>query len=80
MLTFKNQKKVEKAIGEKSAERANEEQPDEQISHCLLCGQMGPAILYGHWICDHCQNVVQAEAVAQNRKIVKEGGGPPSGP
>ncbi len=45
-------------------------------SHCLLCGLAGPTLLYGHWICDHCKNVVQAEAVSQKRKIVKEGGGP----
>jgi hypothetical protein len=48
----------------------------EKPSHCLLCGLAGPALLYGHWICDHCKNVVQAEAVSQKRKIVKEGGGP----
>lgn len=50
--------------------------PIEKPSHCLLCGQGGPALSYGHWICDHCRNVVQAEALSQRRKIVKEGGGP----
>lgn len=50
--------------------------PYEKASYCLLCGPMGPALLYGHWICDHCKNVVQAEALAKKRKIVKEGGGP----
>lgn len=54
-----------------------EESPrTEKPSHCLLCGLAGPTLLYGHWICDHCKNVVQAEAVSQKRKIVKEGGGP----
>ena len=62
---------------EKTSEEKTEEQPPyEKPSHCLICGQEGPTLLYGHWICDHCQNVVQAEAVAQKRKIVKEGGGP----
>ena len=35
---------------------------------------MGPALLYGHWVCEHCKNVVQAEAVSKKRKIEKEGG------
>jgi hypothetical protein len=26
--------------------------------------------------CDHCKNVVQAEALARKHKIEKEGGGP----
>jgi hypothetical protein len=52
------------------------EQPSttDKPSHCLLCGQVGPVVLYGHWICDHCKNVVQAEALARKRKIEKEGG------
>jgi len=50
--------------------------PYEMPSQCLICGLGGPVLLYGHWICDHCKNVVQAEAVAQKRKIVKEGRGP----
>ena len=33
----------------------------------------GPALLYGHWICDHCKNVVQAETLARKRKIEKGG-------
>jgi hypothetical protein len=36
---------------------------------------VGPALLYGHWVCEHCKNVVQAEAVSKKRKIEKEGGG-----
>jgi transposase len=63
----------------RSEETIEEKPPYEKPSHCLICGQMGPALLYGHWICDHCRNVVQAEAVAQKRKIVKDGGGPPAG-
>lgn len=60
-----------------SAEEATEKTPPtEKPSHCLLCGQVGPALLYGHWICDHCRVVVQAEALSEKRKIVKEGGGP----
>ncbi len=53
---------------------APEEQPPvEKPNHCLLCGQLGPPILYGHWICDHCKTLVQAEAVARKLKIEKEG-------
>lgn len=62
---------------EETAQQAAEETPPAgNPSHCLLCGMVGPALLYGHWICDHCKNMVQAEAVSQKRKIVKEGGGP----
>ncbi len=50
----------------------------EHPSTCLLCGQAGPPLLYGHWICDHCKNVVQAEALSQKRRVIKEGGGPSS--
>jgi hypothetical protein len=53
--------------------------PFEKPSYCLLCGQIGPALLYGHWVCDHCKNVVQAEALAKKRQIIKEGGGPAPG-
>jgi len=52
-----------------------EKQPIEEPSHCLLCGGVGPALLYGHWLCEHCKNVVQAEALFKKRKIEKEGGG-----
>lgn len=57
-------------------EKTEETPPYEKPSHCLICGKEGPVLLYGHWICDHCKNVVQAEALAQKRKIIKEGGGP----
>ena len=57
---------------EQSAEQSALETP----SQCLLCSQAGPALLYGHWVCDHCKNVVQAEALAKRRQVVKEGGGP----
>ena len=66
--------KSEESTGKIGEEK--EKPPLERSSHCLLCGQLGPALLYGHWICDHCKNVVQAEAVAKKRQIVKEGGGP----
>lgn len=59
-----------------SEKKTEETPPYEKPSHCLICGLGGPVLLYGHWICDHCKNVVQAEAVALKRKIVKEGGGP----
>ena len=59
----------------KSEEKTAEKPPLEQPSQCLLCGQVGPALLYGHWICDHCKNVIQAEALARKRKIEMEGGG-----
>lgn len=55
---------------------AEKHRAEDTPSRCLLCGQIGPALLYGHWICDRCKNVIQAEAVAQKRKAVKEGGGP----
>lgn len=60
----------------KPEKKSEETSPYEKPSHCLLCGQMGPALLYGHWICDHCKNLIQAEAQAKRRQIVKEGGGP----
>lgn len=60
-----------------SAEEPKEKTaPTEKPSHCLLCGQVGPVLAYGHWICDHCRVVVQAEALSEKRKIIKEGGGP----
>lgn len=50
----------------------SDQAPAEKPSQCLLCGQVGPALLYGHWICDHCKNVVQAEALTKKRKALKE--------
>jgi hypothetical protein len=61
----------------KPEEKPTDKPPLEQPSPCLLCGQAGPVLLYGHWVCDHCKNVVQAEALAKRRQVVKEGGGPP---
>lgn len=55
--------------------KAEEKQPFEEPSHCLLCGVVGPTLLYGHWVCEQCKNVVQAEALSKKRKIEKEGGG-----
>jgi hypothetical protein len=57
-------------------EKREEQPPSEEPSHCLFCGVVGPALLYGHWVCAHCKNVVQAEAVSKKRKIEREGGGP----
>jgi hypothetical protein len=57
------------------AGKEEEQPPFEEPSHCLLCGGVGPALLYGHWLCEHCKNVVQAEALSRKRKIEKEGGG-----
>ena len=34
----------------KAEEKTTEKPPLEQPSQCLLCGQLGPALLYGHWI------------------------------
>ena len=67
--------KLEKT--EQNTEENREEKPSfEELSHCLLCGVVGPALLYSHWVCEHCKNVVQVEAVSRKRKIEKEGGGP----
>ena len=61
---------------EQNTEEKREKKPlFEEFSHCLLCEVVGPALLYGHWVCEHCKNVVQAEAVSKKRKIEKEGGG-----
>jgi chromatin remodeling complex protein RSC6 len=61
---------------EQNTEEKREKKPSfEEPSYCLLCGMVGPALLYGHWVCEHCKNVVQAEAVSKKRKIEKEGGG-----
>ena len=46
-----------------------ERSPDEW-RECLICGK--PA---GESICEHCKLTVQAEALAQKRKIEKAGGG-----
>lgn len=46
----------------------NERSPDEWRK-CLICGK--PA---SESICEHCKITVQAEALAQKRKIEKGGG------
>jgi len=51
------------------AEPRDEEQAPRH--RCMICGQPGPET-----ICEHCKIVVQAEAVSEKRKIIKEGGGP----
>jgi hypothetical protein len=55
-------------------ERREEKPPFEEPSYCLLCGVVGPVLLYGHWVCERCKNVVQAEALSKKRKIEQEGG------
>jgi hypothetical protein len=37
---------------------------------------LGPALSQGHWICEHCKIVVQAELLSNKLKIEKEGSGP----
>jgi hypothetical protein len=61
--------------GQNAEGKREETLPFEEPSYCLFCGVVGPALLYGHWVCEHCKNVVQAEAVSKKRKIEKEGGG-----
>ena len=57
------------ASGKKARDGEKERSPDEW-RHCLICGK--PA---GESICEHCKIIVQAEALAQKRKIEKGGGG-----
>jgi hypothetical protein len=68
--------KVEERTGMKPESETEEKPLYEKPCHFLLCGQLGPALLYGHWIYDHCKNVVQAEGLARKRKIEKKCGGP----
>jgi hypothetical protein len=49
--------------------------PPQEPSHCLLCGQVGTPLSQGHWICEHCKMVVQAELLSKKLKIEKEGRG-----
>jgi len=44
--------------------------PFEERHHCLICGKPG-----SETICERCKLVVQAEALAEKRKVEKEGGG-----
>ena len=37
-------------------------------SHRLLCGQLGPALSHGRWICEHCKIEVQAEVLSKKFK------------
>jgi nucleotide-binding universal stress UspA family protein len=56
------------ASGKKAGSGEKERSPDEW-RNCLICGK--PA---GESICEHCKIIVQAEALAQKRKIEKGGG------
>ena len=71
-MTSEKEKTTHQGAEENTGETPSFEKP----SHCLICGQQGPTLLYGHWICDHCKNMVLAEAVSKKRQIEKEGGGP----
>jgi hypothetical protein len=42
--------------------------PFELRHYCMICGQPGPET-----ICERCKIAVQAEAVARQQKILKEG-------
>jgi len=42
--------KVEERTGMKPESESEEKPPYEKPCHCLLCGQLRPALLYGHWI------------------------------
>ena len=62
-----NQKKNMPASEEKAGHGEKELSPDEWRK-CLICGK--PA---NESICEHCKITVQAEALAQKRKIEKGG-------
>jgi hypothetical protein len=64
--------KAKDNTGMTSEETTGEILPCDQPSDCLICVNERPALLYGHWLCYHCKNVVQAEALAQKRNIIKE--------
>jgi transposase len=69
-------KNKNKTIATKLHAQNKENLPSQEPSHCILCGQLGPPLSHGHWICEHCKIVVQAEILSKKRKIEKEGGGP----
>ena len=69
-------KNKNKTIAPKLPVQDKKNPPYQEPSHCLLCGQLGPALSHGHWICEHCKNVVQAEVLSKKLKIEKEGRGP----
>ena len=54
----------------KKEQTNQEERPFEERHNCLICGKPGPET-----ICEHCRIVVQAEALAEKRKIEKGGRG-----
>ncbi len=68
------QSETEKTTQQGAEGNTAETPPSEKPGPCLICGQLGPPLLYGHWIYDHCQHVVLAEAVSKKRKIEKEWG------
>ncbi|MER3424583.1 MAG: hypothetical protein C4293_16545 [Nitrospiraceae bacterium] len=64
-------KKPDKKMLEEKPEEKKKKRPFELRHTCLICGTPGP-----ERICEHCKIVVQAEALDQKRKAIKEGGGP----
>ncbi|EKD42065.1 MAG: hypothetical protein ACD_73C00347G0002 [uncultured bacterium] len=60
MQNLKNHENTEKIIMPK-------QQNQTLRFHCMLCGKSSPQT-----ICEHCSNMVRAEAVEKKRKIEKE--------
>jgi hypothetical protein len=54
----------------KKEQTEQEKRPFEERHNCLICGKPGPET-----ICEHCKITVQAEALAEKRKIEKGGRG-----
>ncbi len=50
----------------KPEQQTNKKPTFEERRMCLICGKPGPDT-----ICEHCKLVVQAEALAEKRKIEK---------
>jgi hypothetical protein len=50
----------------KPEQKTDKQRPFEERHACLICGTPGPET-----ICEHCKIVVQAEALAEKRKIEK---------
>jgi len=64
--------KLDKKKNEAKPDKKTEEtKPFEERHHCLICGKPGPET-----ICERCKLVVQAEALAEKRKVEKGSGGP----
>jgi hypothetical protein len=55
-------------MGTPAEKSENQDRPFEERHNCLVCGKPGPDT-----ICEHCKITVQADALAQKRKIEKGG-------